>query len=81
MALPAHELVQAAHLTDDLIARANVQMVGIGQLDLAAKLLEVERIDRALDRAGRADVLKDRGLHHAVCRAEFTATRAAFGFD
>ena len=80
-AVPAHELVQTAHLTNDLIARANVKMVGIGQLDLAAKLLEVERIDRALDRAGRADVLKDRGLHHAVCRAEFAAARAAFGFD
>ena len=80
-AVPAHELVQTAHLANDLVARTNVQMIGVGQLDLAAELLEVERIDSALDRARRAHVLKDRGLHHAVRRAEFAAPCASLGFD
>ena len=72
--------MQAAHLFDDLITRAHMQVVGIGQLDLAAQFLEVERIDRTLDRARRADVLEDRRLHNAVCRTEFASSCIAFGF-
>ena len=79
-AVPPHELVQAAHRLDDLVARADMQVVGVGQLDLAAQLLEVERIDRALDRARRADVLEDRRLHNAVRGAEFAPASFALGF-
>ena len=37
--IPGHKAVQSAHITDQTIARANMQMVGIGELDLAADLL------------------------------------------
>ena len=35
-AVPVHELVEAAHLAHHLIAGPQVQMIGVGQLDLAA---------------------------------------------
>ena len=73
--------MQTAHLLDDLVTRTNVQMVGVGQLDLATKLLEVECVNRTLDSTGCADILKDRRLNHAVRRAELTAASTAFGFD
>ena len=79
--VPAHEFVQTAHLLDDLVARPDVQMIGVGQLNLAAKLLEIERVNRTLDRTRCADILEYRRLYHAMCRAELTAAGAALGFD
>ena len=38
-AVPAHELVEAAHLPHHIVAGAKVQVVGVGKLDLAAEIL------------------------------------------
>ena len=38
-AVPAHKLMQPAHLTDHPVPGAQVKMVGVGQLHLAADLL------------------------------------------
>ena len=75
--VPGHELMQAAHLFDERIARADMQVIGVRQLDLTADLLQVARRESALDRALRADVHEDRSLHCAVRRLQLTAPRAA----
>ena len=38
-AVPVHELVEPPHLPDDVVAGPQVQVVGVGELDLAAHLL------------------------------------------
>ena len=42
----SHELVQAAHLPHHVVAGTQVQVVGVGQLDLAAQLLQIEGVRR-----------------------------------
>ena len=79
--VPAHEFVQTAHLLDDLVTRTDVQMIGVRQLNLAAQLLEIECVNRTLDRTRCADILEYRRLYHAMCRTELAATGAALGFD
>ena len=73
-AVPVHELMQSAHLAHHVVARAKMEMVGVGQLDLAAELLEVQRAHAALDRRLRADVA-------AVGALEFAAPGLALVFD
>src|SRR6185503_1561021 len=51
---PAHEGVQTAELADDVHAGALRQMIGVGQHDGCAELLELRGRD-ALDAAMRAD--------------------------
>ena len=58
-----------------------MQMIGVGQLNLAAKLLEIECINRTLDGTRCADILEYRRLYHAMCRTELAAAGAALGFD
>ena len=41
--LPAHEFVQPALPGDHLLARANMEMVGISENDLGPKLVKFER--------------------------------------
>ena len=43
-AVPAHEPVQAAHLTHHIVAGTQVQMIGVGQLDLTAQVPQIEGI-------------------------------------
>ena len=78
--IPIHELVQAAHLTDNLVARADMQMVGVGQLNLTAQLLQILCGNRALDGALRSDILEHRRLYGTMCTGKHAAARAAFGF-
>ena len=46
--VPAHELVQAAHGLHRLIPGAQVEVVGVGQLHLAADLLQIQGGHRPL---------------------------------
>ena len=68
-AVPAHEAVQAAELAHDLLARPQVQVVGVAEHDLRAEARELERVER-LDRALRADGHEDRRADRAVRRLE-----------
>ena len=79
-AVPVHKLVEAPHLPHDLIAGAQVQVVGVAELDLAPHLLQVVGGDAALDGGLGAHVHKDRGLNGAAVGAgKFTAPSAAVG--
>ena len=74
--------MQSTHLPHHVIAGAQVQVVGIGQLDLASQLLQVESIDAPLDGPLRTHVHEHRRLHLAAVGAlEFAAPGLAFVFD
>ena len=79
--VPAHELMQPAHIADQLVARADVEMVGVGKLDLAADLAQIIRGEAALDRRLRADVHEYRRLHRAVRRGVFAPSGVSFELD
>ena len=81
-AVPAHEAVQPAQLAHHIIARTQMQMIGIRQLDLAAELLQVEGADAALDGGLRPDIHENRRLHHAAMGTlKLAPARAALCFD
>ena len=64
-ALPAHEAVQAAQLTDGFVAGAQKQVVGVGQQKLRAQLLQ-HRLRQRLHRARRPHRHEHGRLHYAV---------------
>ena len=81
-AVPVHELVEPPHLPDDMVARPQVQVVGVAELDLAAHLLQIMGGDAALDGPLCAYVHEHRRLDHAAVGAgEFAAPGAALGFQ
>ena len=57
------------------VAGTHVQVVRVGQLDLAADRLQILRRERALDGRLRADIHKHRRLNRTVRRREFPAAR------
>ena len=73
-AIPAGELVQAAHLCHQLVPRAQVEVVGVAEHDLGADLLQVMGGQAALDGAGGGDILERRRLDGAVYRAKLAPT-------
>ena len=81
-AVPAHEFMETAHLPHHIIAGAQMQMVGVGKLDLTAEILQIKGAHAAFDGRLRADVHKDRRLHFPAVRApEFAAPRTPLVFD
>ena len=56
-------------------------MIGIGQHDLCADILEIQRRQAALDGGGCGDVLERRGLYSTVDRGKLTAAGGTFLFD
>ena len=76
--VPAHERVQPAHVPDQLLPRAHVQVVGIAEDDLARHLAEIAR-GEGLDRAAGADGHEGGGFDHAVGGLEQARARAALG--
>ena len=71
--------MQAAHVPDHLVTGTQVQVVGVGQLNLGADLFQVGGAERALDGALGAHVHEHRRLGRAVGAGKFTAPCAAFG--
>ena len=60
---PVHKLMQSAHVVNQIIARAQVQMVGVGQLDLAVHItLQLNGGYAALYGGAGTDIHKHRGL-------------------
>ena len=58
-----------------------MQMIGVGQFDLTSERFQVKRINRALDRAGRSDILEHRCLHNAVGGAKFPSSGVSLCFE
>ncbi len=80
-AVPVHELVEP-HLPDDMVARPQVQVVGVAELDLAAHLLQIMGRYAALDGPLRPHVHEHRRLNHAAVGAgEFAAPGAPSVFS
>ena len=79
--VPVEEAVQAAELIDQILARPDVQMVGVGKLHLTADFPQIVGRNAALDGRGGADVHKDRRLDVAVDGVQPSAPRAALGRD
>ena len=77
-ARPGHETVQAAQLADGLVARAEEQVIGVGQDDLGVELLDEIALGDALDRGLRAHRHEDRRLDVAVRRVEHAGARPGF---
>ena len=74
-AIPVHEGMQSARLLHQLLARAQVQVVGVGQDDLRAAVLQLvgrHGLDAGLGAHGHEDGRFD----HAVGRVQPAATRA-----
>ena len=73
-AVPAHEVVQAAHLGHEVGARAHGEVVGVGEQDLGAELAQGgghEPLDRRLGAHGHEDRRGDvtvRGVQDAGAR-------------
>ena len=78
--LPRHEFVKSAHFLHDLVARAKMQMVRVGQLHLRSDVLQIFRGQRALDGRLRADIHKYRRLHRAVRAGKFAPPSSSFCF-
>ena len=74
-AVPAHEAVEAAEIPDALVARAQVEVVGVGEDDRGAgggDLVRVERLDGGIGAHGH----ELRRLDHPVRQLEATQARA-----
>ena len=78
-AVPGHKLMQAAHLMHHLVGGAQMQVVGVGQLHLAADVLQILGTESAFDGPLGAYVHKYRGLHGAVGAGKFTPAGFPFG--
>ena len=78
--VPRHKAVQAAQIVHEAVTGSQMQMVGVGKLDLTADGLEVRRAQRALDGALRADVHEHGRLHRAVRAGKYAPPRLPFGF-
>ena len=73
---PGHEAVEPAQPPDPLVARAEVQVVGVPEDDPRAQLDEVPRRE-GLHAPRRAHRHEDRGLEHAARRLETPAAGGA----
>ena len=81
-AIPVHKLVQTTHLPHHVIAGAQMEVIGVGELDLAADLLEVVGGDCTLDGPLGTHIHENRSLDDtAVGAGKLAAPGAAFGFD
>lgn len=81
-AVPVHEFVKSSQLPHHIVSGTQVEVVGVGELDLAADLLEVMGGDCALDGALRTNIHENRGLNYpAVGTGKLAAPGTAFGFD
>ena len=69
-AVPVHKFVKPAHLADNAVPGAKMEVVGVGQLHLTADLLQVVGGHRPLDGPLGAHVHEHRGLDHPVGAGE-----------
>ena len=70
--VPAGKLVEAAHLSHQLVAGTQMQMVGVAKHDLCTDVLQVVSGQTALDRASGRNILECGRLYRAVHSLELT---------
>jgi len=79
---PVHELVEAAHVVDELVAGADVEVVGVGELDLAIHVIEqLHGGYAALDGGAGAHVHENGGLDVTVNGVEHASAGASVGCE
>ena len=79
---PIHELVEAAHVVDELVAGADVEVVGVGELDLAVNVIqELHGGYAALDSGAGAHVHENGGLDVTVNGVEHASAGASVGCE
>ena len=76
---PGHEAVQAAQLADQLVAGAQVKVVGVGQQDADAEFFGEVALGQALDRGLGADGHEDGGFDGSVGRVQQPGAGAGLG--
>ena len=79
---PVHELVQAPHVVDELVAGADVEVVGVGQLYLTVNVIqELHGGYTALDGGAGAHVHENGGLDVTVNGVEHASAGASVGCE
>ena len=78
--VPSRKLVQSAELLYKLVARAQMQMICVAQLNLAVYILEVICRNSAFNRASGCDIHKRRSLHSSVDGFEHAAAGCSLFF-
>ena len=73
-AIPSHKLVKATHLLYQLITGSQVEMIGVGKLNLTSDILQIFCTQCTLNGALGTNIHKYRSLHRSVGACEFTAT-------
>ena len=77
---PIHELVESAHIMDQLVAGTIVEVVGVGQLDLTVNVIEqFNGGDTALDGGAGTHVHENGGLDVTVNGVEHASAGASVG--
>ena len=76
-ACPVEELVDTAHIADDVVTGAKMEVVRIGKLDLTADVVKILRGDTALNGGASADVHEYGGLNRAVNSLKRAAARSS----
>ena len=77
-AVPAGKFVQTAHIGYQLVAGAEMQVVGVAQHDLCANVFQVLSRQPALDGTGGGHVLKSGRLHRAMHGPELAPPGVVF---
>ena len=72
--------MQAAHLPHHLVGGAQVQVVGVGKLHLAANVFQVSGAECALDGTLGTDIHKNGSLNHTVGAGKYTPAGFPFCF-
>ena len=78
--VPIEELMNSAEVVNKLIARADMEVIGVRQLDLTAEVIEVSRRNSALYRGACADVHEHGGLNGPVNRLHHAPAGVSFFF-
>ena len=72
---PGHEGMEAAELANQLVARTQIKVIGIGENDARAQFFE-RVLRKSLDRGGSAHRHEDRRFDYAVRRGQLAAPRS-----
>ena len=72
---PAHELVEPAHLRDQLVAGLDEQVEGVAEHHVVAQLGDLRRVQR-LDRGGRGQRHEGGRPHRTVGRVDHACARS-----
>ena len=78
--VPIEKFMDAAKLINNILAGANVEVIGVGKLHLTADMLQVASGDPALYGGAGAHVHENRGLYIAVYGFKGAGTRSTAGF-